>query len=86
MAAYAKSKSYAHTWLPMVDKVFIPELPHVLLKKMKNTSVQAVILGHNTEEGVEKVAPILQNPTLFANFTATLPEMLFGPHGNEPRR
>ena len=62
-----------------IEDSFIPELPAKLLKEMKNDHIKAVILGHNTEEGLDKIAPYLQNPQMFTNFTSNLPEMMFGP-------
>lgn len=75
-------KKFRKFWVPKIDKglknAFIPDLPEQLLKKMKNDHLKAVILGHNSEEGLEKIAPFLQDPQLFVNFTARLPEMIFG--------
>ena len=72
-------------WVPMVDgelglkNPFMPKLPHKMMANFKNEHVKAVILGHNSEEGLIKVAPFLKDPTKFVNFTTQMPEMLFGP-------
>jgi len=81
--ALQPGRNYSNSWVPMIDKdfindSFIPEKPGQLLKEMKNDYVKAIILGHNTEEGLDKIAPYLQNPQLFKNFTANLPEIMFG--------
>ena len=51
---------------------------------MKNENVKSVILGHNSEEGLDKIAPYLKNPQDFLNFSTSLPEIMFG-HTNEKK-
>lgn len=83
MAAFKSSKSYAKSWIPRVDKglkdPFLPDKPEILLKQMKNQALKSIVIGHNTEEGLEKLGPYLKDPRLFANFTTSMPEMIFGP-------
>jgi hypothetical protein len=80
----AFSPDLYQSWTPMIDNgikdSFIPQSPEKMLKN-KNAiakGVDAVILGHNTEEGLFNMAPFIRNAGLYANFTANLPAMLFG--------
>ena len=67
-------------WVPKVDQEvsdpLIPQLPYQMLQEQK-LQVEAVMLGHNSEEGTLLVAPFLQNPSRFVNFTASMPPILF---------
>lgn len=67
-------------WVPKVDQEvsdpLLPQLPYQILQEQK-LQVEAVMLGHNSEEGTLLVAPFLQNPSRFVNFTASMPPILF---------
>ena len=67
-------------WTPRVDvgivDPVIPKVPTLMLQQ-KQSQVEAVMLGHNSEEGIHLVAPFLKNPSLFVNFTAEMPPLMF---------
>lgn len=47
------------------------------LIKNNKVDVEAVIIGHATEEGLFHMAPFIKNTGLYANFSASLPSILF---------
>ena len=70
-----------NVWLPRVDEGLedpvIPKLPSLMLQEQKEPQVEAVMLGHNSEEGIHLIAPFLKDPSLFVNFTAKMPPLMF---------
>ena len=69
-------------WRPIVDgsfadEPFVIDDPEVTMKSEDFDKVPA-ILGTTAEEAVSHVAPFMAHPILFANFTETLPTLLFG--------
>ena len=82
------SLNLENAWVPKVDMEvsdpFIPQLPHEMLQEQKDSQVEAVMLGHNTEEGTLLVAPFLKDPSRFINFTASMPPILFKYNDKKP--
>lgn len=69
-------------WRPVIDgkfskTPFVRDDPEVLLESGDFKSVP-VIMGTTSEECVSSIAPFLNHPALLANFTETLPTLMFG--------
>ena len=68
-------------WRPTLDrhskKPVLPESPDILLAKNDYEKLP-VMIGTTSDESVSAMSTFLDHPVLFANFTETLPSLLFG--------
>ena len=69
-------------WRPVIDGdfaqvPFVPKDPEAVLESGEFKAVPA-IMGTTSEEAVSSVTPFLNHPALLANFTETLPTLMFG--------
>ena len=74
------------SWQPAIDKEYDvqdPFAPETFSKDSFDGFIDGVILGHNTEEGLDEMSQFINNAALYANFTATLPKILFGRKADE---
>ena len=77
-----KSLENASAWVPYIDNnsairdPFMPDSPLSMIQQTK-IEAEAVIIGHASEEGLVHMAPFIKNTALYANFSASLPGILF---------
>ena len=64
---------------------FLPGLPEDLIRAKKFDPVPAVI-GGNSHEGITIMSQFLAHPALYANFTESLPQMIFNLPADEVGR